>query len=196
VALKFASPYVAGGVQIVTALVVLACGARAVADRGAGQAFAAGFAVCAIIYWLVMSFRTPFFLDDFGTDRLGRLLYDQIVTTSWVDNTTGEVFDYDPSQRSNANAAASIAASANSAGRVTTSTGDNSGGRGGMFGGGLDDLFGPAPFNPPQYSRRRTPENGQYNAVARCLWTLLIGYAGGSFARSIYERSNKPAAES
>lgn len=46
-------------------------------------------------------------------------------------------------------------------------------------------------INRVVYQRRDVPSLGDFQKAGYCLWTLLIGYIGGSFARFVYQRRNK-----
>jgi hypothetical protein len=43
-------------------------------------------------------------------------------------------------------------------------------------------------INRTIYERRDVPTLGDFQRAGYCLWTLLIGYAGGCFARYVYSR--------
>jgi hypothetical protein len=46
-----------------------------------------------------------------------------------------------------------------------------------------------------QYRRRTVPAEADFQTASYCLWTLLFAYAGGSFARFIYQRRAAVAAK-
>lgn len=185
-ALRFASvTSVVVIVQVATALVVLAVCVRAVAERGRRQAFAIGFATCVLAYWLVRATGAPFFADHFGTDLLSDRLYAHLTTTTWVDRSTGQEFDYDPRTRPVPNGATDVASASGEAGFALAEPSSTA-----------RDLF---QFDDPdsaagslrparQYSRRDWPGKSDFRSVANCFWTLLLGVAGGKFAAFLHPR--------
>lgn len=92
--LKFASTEMRTVVQAMTGLILLAMLVKATVDRGARQAFAVGFAVCALIYLLVLSvsLNTSVLNRSIGTFGTGSALdglHKLFVTQYWIDQETG-----------------------------------------------------------------------------------------------------------
>jgi hypothetical protein len=168
-ALWFAAPWLVSLAQIATAFVVLAICVRAAVDRGRSQAFSIGFTICALAFWFIRWSQIPFFIAGFGTEGLTSSVHRHIARTIWIDTTTGQEFDYDPATRIPPGSAINAVPPADVDGD-----------------GAADFLFAGPTAAPIRYRSRRQLALDDVRPIARCLWTLLLGFAGGWFARYCY----------
>jgi hypothetical protein len=107
----------------------------------------------------------PFFVDDFGTRQLTGTAYGQVARTIWIDNSTGEEFDDDPTAGE---------LQAGSAQELAVTDADRDG--------EPDIMIGGMPA-AVRYRRHSRPVSDDFHAVARCLWIVLLGFTGGCYAR-------------
>lgn len=104
--LKFASTSMGTAVQAMTGLLLLAALVKAAVGKGLGRAFAIGFAVSAIAYYLVAytdsaTQHSSFSTGAFGTERALSALYPAVITHVWTNEATGRIVpNYQPLQAS------------------------------------------------------------------------------------------------
>ena len=162
-ALKLANEYWLITVSLATLLVFIAAAIVAIVDRGSRQVFAIGFIVAGVVY--------GGFLSGFGpkderlpTTRLLSPVYGLVAVTWYWDLA----------------AKRSISESELPPGAKI----HYGGGGGGGFGGAV---LPPPPTTGFAYSEQ-LPYHEHFMTIGHCLWALLLGYAGGHFARWVYHR--------
>ncbi len=161
------------GVTMIAFFVVLIV---AVVDRGPRQAFAIGFALTMFAYGLILmtgqrtigsggsvSSKNIEFHQWEGrlpTTHVLRYIHLGVNSSGYFDNTTGkELPDYDPAKDPN---------------------------REGGFGGRRVQTPGGGWF--PAISYREIPPREKFMPIGHCWWAMILGYAGGHFARFVYWR--------
>ncbi len=158
VSLKFANDWFWIGLSGAAMLLFMAAAVVSFVGRGAGQAFAIGFILCAGIYCgvLLVSGREPEFSPYSGampTTLVMRAPFEAVVKVEYMPSGTMQKF------ATQAEAEAYQASS----------------GAPGINGGGSMGFW-------------QTPTEERFMAVAHVWWAVLIGYVGGRFARLVYVR--------
>jgi hypothetical protein len=175
VSLKFANDWIWTGLSMAAMLVFMAALVEAFIDRGARQAFAIGFVLCAGLYAAAVMASVAWngrefdpYAGSLPTTKLMRWPFERMVLIEYL--LVDANLQYNKSKRFSTPQEAL-------AYRATLGLPPGSMGSG--FGGGVGSS--------------ESPRREDFLGVAHVWWGLLLGYCGGRFAKFVYVRREQRA---